>query len=92
MIIENKILKDEIGFRIIETSGKKLLLNGKPIFLRGISIHEEKFNEGGRANSIEDARKLLGWAKELKCNFVRLAHFPHNEYMVREAEKIGIIV
>ena len=92
LIFENKILKDEIGFRIIETSGKKILLNGKPIFLRGISIHEEKYNGGGRANSIEDARKLLGWAKELECNFVRLAHYPHNEYMIREAEKMGIMV
>ena len=92
LIFENKILKDEIGFRIIGTSGKKILLNGKPIFLRGISIHEEKYNGGGRANSLEDARKLLGWAKELECNFVRLAHYPHNEYMVREAEKMGIMV
>jgi len=85
-------IKDEIGFRIIETSGKKILLNNKPIFLRGISIHEEKTNGGGRANSKEDAQKLLGWAKELGCNYVRLAHYPHNEYMVREAEKMGFLV
>ncbi len=86
------ILKDQIGFRTIETQGKKILLNGKPIFLRGISIHEEKTNGGGRANSPEDAKKLLSMAKELGCNFVRLAHYPHNEYMVREAEKMGILV
>ena len=86
------ILKDQIGFRTIETQGKKILLNGKPIFLRGISIHEEKTNGGGRANSTEDAKKLLSMAKELGCNFVRLAHYPHNEYMVREAEKQGILV
>ncbi|MBQ4406029.1 MAG: beta-glucuronidase [Bacteroidales bacterium] len=86
------ILKDQIGFRTIETQGKKILLNGKPIFLRGISIHEEKTNGGGRANSPEDAKKLLSMAKELGCNFVRLAHYPHNEYMVREAEKQGILV
>lgn len=86
------VLKDQIGFRTIETQGKKILLNGKPIFLRGISIHEEKTNGGGRANSPEDAKKLLSMAKELGCNFVRLAHYPHNEYMVREAEKMGILV
>ena len=85
-------LKDEIGFRTIETQGKKILLNGKPIFLRGISIHEEKTNGGGRANCTEDAKKLLSMAKELGCNFVRLAHYPHNEYMVREAERQGILV
>ena len=44
------------------------------------------------ANSVEDARTLLGWAKELGCNFVRLAHYPHNENMVREAERMGIMV
>ena len=90
--LENVILKDEIGFRTIETSGKKILLNGKPIFLRGVSIHEEKAEGGGRANSVEDAQKLLSWAKDLGCNYVRLAHYPHNEYMVREAEKMGIMV
>jgi beta-glucuronidase len=42
--LDNDKIKDEIGFRIIETSGKKILLNNKPIYLRGISIHEEKTN------------------------------------------------
>ncbi len=85
-------LTDEIGFRLIETRGKQLLLNGKPIFLRGVSIHEEKPYGGGRANSTADAHTLLSWAKELGCNFVRLAHYPHNEYAVREAERMGILV
>ncbi len=83
---------DEIGFRTIETRDKQILLNGKPIFLKGISIHEEKPNGGGRAHSVEDARTLLGWAKELGCNYVRLAHYPHNENMVREAERMGLMV
>ena len=90
--VDNATTADEIGFRTIETRGKQILLNGQPIFLKGISIHEEKPNGGGRANSAEDARTLLSWAKELGCNFVRLAHYPHNEYMVREAEKMGILV
>jgi len=92
LTLGNTTIKDEIGFRTIETKDKKIILNGKPIFLRGISIHEEKPNGGGRANSVEDAEKLLGWAKELGCNFVRLAHYPHNEYMVRTAEKMGLLV
>ena len=90
--LDDSNLLDEIGFRSIETLNKKILLNGKPIYLRGISIHEEKPNGGGRANSPEDAQILLSWAKEIGCNFVRLAHYPHNEYMVREAEKLGILV
>jgi len=88
----NETLTDEIGFRTIETKGKQLLLNGEPIFLRGISMHEEKANGGGRANSTEDARQLIGWAQELGCNFMRLAHYPHNEYTVRLAERLGILL
>ena len=90
--MDNETINDEIGFRTIETRGKQILLNGEPIFLKGISMHEEKPNGGGRANSAEDARTLLTWAKELGCNYVRLAHYPHNEYMVREAEHMGIMV
>ena len=92
VILDNKTIADEIGFRTIETRDKQILLNGQPIFLKGISIHDEKANGGGRANSTEDAHQLLTWAKELGCNFVRLAHYPHNEYMVREAELMGILV
>lgn len=83
---------DRIGFRTIETRGKEILLNGRPIFLRGVCLHEEAPVRGGRANSREDALKLLGWAKELGANFVRLAHYPHNEFMVREADRMGILV
>ncbi len=83
---------DRIGFRSIETRGTDILLNGKPVFLRGVSIHEEAPFRSGRAFSDEDARTLLGWAKELGCNFVRLAHYPHNEFMLREADRLGLMV
>ena len=85
-------VSDRIGFRSIETRGTEILLNGRPIFLRGVCLHEEAPLRGGRAYSRDDALKLLGWAKELGANFVRLAHYPHNEFMVREADRMGIMV
>lgn len=85
-------IADNIGFRQITTQGADILLNGEKVFLKGICIHEENVMRGGRAYSIEDAKVLLGWAKELGCNFVRLAHYPHNENMVRLADKMGILV
>lgn len=88
----NEVLNDEIGFRCIETQGKKILLNGQHIFLRGVSIHEEAPYRQGRANSKEDAHTLLTWAKEMGCNFARFAHYPHNELAVREAERMGILI
>jgi len=89
---ETDQVRDQIGFRSIETKGTDILLNGRPIFLRGVCIHEEAPVRGGRAYSQEDARKVLGWAKELGANFVRLAHYPHNEFMIREADRMGIMV
>ena len=83
---------DRIGFRSIEARGTDILLNGNPVFLRGISIHEEAPTRPGRAWSEDDARTLLGWAKELGCNFVRLAHYPHSESMLRMADQIGLMV
>ena len=85
-------VRDQIGFRTIETKGTDILLNGKSVFLRGVSMHEEAPFRTGRAYSLEDARTLLGWAKEMGCNFVRLAHYPHNENMVREADRLGLMV
>ncbi len=85
-------IADRIGFRTIKTAGTDILLNDKPVFLRGICIHEENPIRGGRAYSVEDARMLLGWAKELNANFVRLAHYPHNEHMARVADELGLMV
>jgi beta-glucuronidase len=89
---EGDSVADEIGFRTIEVQGSKILLNGKPIFLRGISMHEEAPFRGGRAFSEEDAQTLLGWVKELGCNFVRFAHYPHNENEIRLADRMGLLV
>lgn len=85
-------VEDEIGFRTIETRGSQILLNGKPIFLRGISMHEEAPLRSGRAFSPEDEQTLFGWAKELDCNFARLAHYPHNEFAARTADRLGVLL
>jgi beta-glucuronidase len=85
-------LEDEVGFRTIETEGQNILLNGKPVFLRGVSMHAEAPIRGGRANNDKDVETLLGWAHELGCNYVRLAHYPHDQRMTRATDRLGIMV
>jgi beta-glucuronidase len=85
-------LQDEMGFRTVEASGTKILLNGKPVFLRGISLHAEAPYRGGRVTNDEDVATLLGWAHELGCNYVRLAHYPHDQRMTRATDRMGIMV
>jgi beta-glucuronidase len=88
----NDSLTDEMGFRTIEVSGTKILLNGQPIFLRGVSVHAEAPYGTGRAYTQKDVDTLLGWAKQLGCNYVRLTHYPHDERMTRTADRMGIMV
>ncbi|MEM1214780.1 MAG: glycoside hydrolase family 2 TIM barrel-domain containing protein, partial [Bacteroidota bacterium] len=85
-------LTDRIGLRTITTDGQDILLNGKQIFLRGISLHEENPLRSGRAHSRADGELLFGWAKELNCNMLRLAHYPHNEHMPRLADEMGLLL
>jgi beta-glucuronidase len=89
---ETDTIKEKIGFRRIEVNGGEILLNGEKIFLKGISVHEEAPLRGGRANSKEDSKIILNWVKELNGNFIRLAHYPHNENTVRLADEMGILV
>ncbi len=86
--------RDRIGFRTIARRGNQILLNGRPIFLRGISIHEEEFGVApARAMTPPAARALLTEAKQgLHANFVRLAHYPHGEVTTRLADELGLIV
>jgi beta-glucuronidase len=83
---------DRIGFRTIQVSGQTILLNGAPLHLRGVSLQAEAPFRSGRAFGETDARTLLGWAKELDCNLVRLAHYPHDETMSRLADEMGLLV
>jgi beta-glucuronidase len=52
-------LTDSIGFRSIAVQGTKILLNNRPLFLKGVNIHEERPFHGGRAYSAADALTLL---------------------------------
>ena len=85
-------VNDAIGFRTIEAKGTNILLNGKPVFLRGIALHDEDPFIPGRPRDISDCRMLLNWAKELNCNFIRLAHYPHNEEESHLADSMGLLL
>ncbi|MDB5693143.1 MAG: beta-glucuronidase, partial [Alphaproteobacteria bacterium] len=88
------VLADKVGFRTIEVKGEDIILNGKPIFLRGVSVHAEELGANPtRALTPAAARALLAEAKQgLHANFVRLAHYPHPETMTRAADELGVLV
>ena len=85
-------IDDAIGFRTLAVADGQILLNDAPVYLRGISIHDERLDGGGRASSADHAEATLGLALELGCNFVRLSHYPHPEAMARVADRLGLLV
>ncbi|WP_455381436.1 glycoside hydrolase family 2 protein [Salinispira pacifica] len=85
------VVRGRTGFRIIETRGNRVLLNGEEIYLKGVSTHEESLM-GGRTVSEAEYRETILRAKELGCNFLRLAHYPHGQTMARLADEMGMLL
>ncbi|WP_102412780.1 glycoside hydrolase family 2 TIM barrel-domain containing protein [Beduinella massiliensis] len=88
---EGDRVRDRVGFRRIETRGRRILLNGEEIFLRGVCCHEEAPGKG-RTLREEDARQAILDAKALGCNAMRLTHYPHSEQMARLADELGMLL
>ena len=85
-------LTDDIGFRDIHVEGTEILLNGKPVFLRGVNAHAEAPYRTGRVDSDKDVEAIFGFLKDLNANFVRLCHYPQDQRMERMADRDGIMV
>lgn len=84
-------VSDKVGFRQIRVKDGEIVLNGKPLFLRGISCHEESVEHGKALTDRERIENIL-LAKELGCNFMRIAHYPHHENMAKLADQFGILL
>ena len=84
-------VRDRVGFREIRVEGREILLNGEKMFLRGICCHEDSA-ANGKALTEEERLENLRIAKELGCNFMRLAHYPHHENTARLADQLGILL
>lgn len=82
---------EKIGFREIRVEGREIILNGEAIWLRGISCHEDSV-ENGKSLSRSEVAENFALARELNCNFMRLAHYPHQEYSAELADELGILL
>ena len=91
LCFDEDTVSDRVGFREIKVKGREILLNGQSIFLKGISAHEDS-TDNGRALTDEERIENIRLAKELGCNFMRVAHYPHHERMAKLADELGIML
>jgi len=79
------------GFRRIEARGEKLVLNGEPVFLRGLNRHEDSPHTN-MATDLRTARRDLVEMKQMGANFVRLCHYPHHPGELDLCDQLGLLV
>ena len=87
----NDRIVETFGIREIETGNKTLLLNGKPVMLKGFNRHESHGSAGGATTAqtmIEDLQNL----KSLNCNFVRGCHYPQSQTFLDLCDRLGVLV
>ena len=87
----NDSVTDKVGFREIAVKGTDIYLNGKKIFLKGVCAHEDSVYNG-KAITEDEIRENFRLAKEMNCNYMRLAHYPHTEKAARIADEMGIML
>ncbi|MDR1230924.1 MAG: hypothetical protein LBK61_05935 [Spirochaetaceae bacterium] len=88
---DGDLVRDRVGFREIKTRGQEILLNGKKIFLKGISVHEDHVVLG-KTTTPEIIRATIRDVKEMNGNYLRLAHYPHDRRFARIADEEGVLL
>ncbi len=88
-VVDSYSLK--VGVRTIRVEGNQLLLNDKPIYLKGFGRHED-FPVVGRgylpALIVKDYA-LMRW---MGANSFRTTHYPYSEQMLDLADQLGFLV
>lgn len=80
-----------IGFTRIETSGRRLSVNGRPIVLIGVNRHDHH-HENGKTCSRSDMRADLVTMKRHNINAIRTAHYPNDPALLDLADELGFYV
>ncbi|MDR2446706.1 MAG: beta galactosidase jelly roll domain-containing protein [Treponema sp.] len=85
------LVRDRAGFREIKTKGQEILLNGKKIFLKGVSVHEDHVLLG-KTTTPDIIRGTIRDLKEMNGNYLRLAHYPHDRRFAQIADEEGVLL
>ncbi len=78
-----------IGFREVQINNGQLLINGKPVKLRGVYRHEHDDVEG-KVISYETMLTDITLLKKFNFNAVRTSHYPNNPVWYNLCDKYGI--
>lgn len=81
----------KVGFRTAEIKNKQFLINGKPILMKGVNLHEHSELTGHYVTE-ELMRKDFELFRKYNVNTVRTSHYPQPELFYKLADEYGIYV
>lgn len=89
--LDNQFIKKQIGFKRVEIKNAQVLINGKPIYIRGVDRHETDPHTG-HVVSRKSMEKDILLMKQNNINAVRSAHYPNDPYWLDLCDKYGLYV
>ena len=94
LIVDGKVtddLVDRAGFRTVAVDGKKFLLNGKSIYIKGVNRHEDH-GSTGCAIPLSIMYADISLIRDLGANAVRTSHYQNDERFLDLCDENGILV
>ena len=80
-----------VGFRRVEVKDRELLLNGQPVYIKGVNRHDHDPDQGKtvpREKMLEEIRLL----KQFNFNAVRTSHYPNDPMWLDLCDEYGILI
>lgn len=81
----------KVGFRTAEIKNKQFLVNGQPVLIKGVNLHEHSEHTGHYVSE-ELMRKDFELFRTYNVNTVRTSHYPQSELFYKLADEYGIYV
>lgn len=80
-----------VGIRTVSVTEKQILLNGKPVYLKGFGKHEDSDIRGKGLDEALNVRdfELLKW---IGANSFRTSHYPYSEEIMQMADRQGFLI
>jgi len=84
-------ISSKIGFRKVEIKNNQFLVNGQPVLIKGVNLHDHD-EETGHVISEELTLKDMEVMKRNNINAIRCSHYPKNPFFYRMADKYGFYI
>ena len=88
---ENQVINSHIGFRNLKIENSQFLVNGKPILMKGVNLHDHH-ERNGHVVSKDLLLKDLQLMKKNNINSIRCSHYPKNPFFYKMCDKYGFYV